>query len=120
MNLSDYSNYDALGLGELVRSREVSASELEALARLAIIKMNGTVNAVIGDVDSSQASDPRSDGPFTGVPFLLKDLGHGYAGVPCDMGSRLGARLLARRPTAPRHAALGHSQSGWVAVGPRR
>ena len=47
MSFQDYSLYDGLGLGELVRRGEVTASELleEAIAR--VERHNGKINAVV-------------------------------------------------------------------------
>ena len=92
MNFDDYAGHDALGLAELVRKGEVSAAELEETARRGIDVVNGTINAVVGDVPVAEGrQETTPDAVFHGVPFLLKDLAHGYAGVPCEMGSRMGA-----------------------------
>ena len=74
---SDYDNYDALGLAELVRSRDVTPDELleEAISRTE--KVDPSINAVVQrHFDEAQAAIKAGlpDGPFTGVPFLLKDL----------------------------------------------
>lgn len=87
MKLDEYARYDGLGLAELVRNGEVSAAELAATARLGIEKVNPTINAVIGNIDS-QSPGPAG-GPFAGLPFLIKDLVMHAEGVRCDMGSRL-------------------------------
>src|SRR4051795_2401703 len=77
MAFKEYSNYDAVGLAELVRKKEVSAKELldEAIARTA--KLDPEINAVVVkhyDYAERQIERGLPDGPFTGVPFLLKDL----------------------------------------------
>ena len=87
----EYNQYDGLGLAELVRKKEISAAELceEAIAR--IESVNPTLNAVITpmyDLARQAVQATLPDGPFTGVPFLLKDLLGDYAGVPQTMGSR--------------------------------
>lgn len=85
ISFADYDKYDGLGLAELVHSREVKPSELveEAISR--IEKLNPQLNAVIykmyEQARKAAAGDPP-DGPFKGVPFLLKDLLMSYAGVP--------------------------------------
>ncbi|HEX4842229.1 MAG TPA: amidase family protein [Limnobacter sp.] len=89
-NFKEYDQYDALGLAELVRKGEVSAAELleESIARTN--KVNPTIHAVIRpmyDHARLQAKQPQ-DGPFMGVPFLLKDLIASYAGVEMTNGSR--------------------------------
>src|SRR5437016_7859990 len=77
MAFKEYGNYDAVGLAELVRKKEVSARELldEAIARTA--KVDPEINAVVVkhyDYAERQIERGLPDGPFTGVPFLLKDL----------------------------------------------
>ncbi|MGH6716867.1 MAG: amidase [Bradyrhizobium sp.] len=77
MTFKEYVNYDAVGLAELVRKKEVSAGELlaEALARTA--KVDPDINAVVVkhyDHAERQIGKGLPQGPFAGVPFLLKDL----------------------------------------------
>ena len=91
MNLREYASYDALGLAELVRSKQVTARELADLARTAIDALNPKINAVIAPItewEARLAAHPAG-APFAGVPFLVKDLVLHLKGVPCDMGSRL-------------------------------
>ncbi|HVN41787.1 MAG TPA: amidase [Steroidobacteraceae bacterium] len=92
MGFPEYGRYDALGLGELVRTGQVSAAELleEALARTAAV--NPKINAVIHLMEN-RARDAIGaglpPGPLSGVPFLIKDLMTAYAGEPMRWGSRL-------------------------------
>jgi amidase len=77
MAFREYGNYDAVGLADLVRGKHVSAKELldEAIARTA--KVDGEINAVVVkhyDFAERQIDQGLPEGPFTGVPFLLKDL----------------------------------------------
>jgi amidase len=88
---SEYGKYDGLGLAGLVRNKEVKPSQLveEAISR--IEKLDPALNAVIHkmyDLAREAAKGGLPDGPFGGVPFLLKDLGAAYAGVPMRSGSR--------------------------------
>lgn len=88
---AEYDNYDALGLANLVRAKQVSASELleEAIERAG--RVNPQLNALICERFEEARKDARSglpDGPFGGVPFLVKDLGPRLAGVPLRRGSR--------------------------------
>jgi amidase len=92
MELHEYARFDGLKLADLVRSKEVKASELAELALKAIEKVNPELNAVIGlIIEGSDKIDEANlpDGPFKGVPFLIKDLVVHAAGVRCDSGSRL-------------------------------
>jgi amidase len=87
----DYDKYDGLGLAELVQKKEVKPSELveEAISR--IEKLNPQINAVIQKMyeQARKAADGDiPDGPFKGVPFLMKDILMAYAGVPLTNGSR--------------------------------
>jgi amidase len=77
MAFKDYGRYDALGLAELVRNKQVAAGELldEAIARTA--RVDPQLNAVVVkhyDFAKRQIDDGLPQGAFTGVPFLLKDL----------------------------------------------
>lgn len=86
----EYDQYDATGLAGLVKGGQVTPLELldEAIARCG--KVNPAINAVIRpmfDLARANATHPV-DGPFSGVPFLLKDLIASYAGVEMNSGSR--------------------------------
>jgi amidase len=77
MAFKEYGSYDGVGLAELVRKKQVSPKELldEAIARTA--KVDPQINAVVVkhyDHAERQIEKGLPDGPFTGVPFLLKDL----------------------------------------------
>jgi amidase len=92
MPFADYGRYDALGLAALVRSGEVTPGELldEALARTA--RVNPQINAVIHLMEARARAEIAAglpDGPFRGVPFLVKDLMTACAGEPMRCGSRL-------------------------------
>ncbi len=87
----EYGHYDALGLAGLVRRGEVSATELLAAALSRCDEINPEINAVIHRFDerarrAAEAGLPA--GPFSGVPFLIKDLLAAFAGEPLRMGSR--------------------------------
>ncbi|MFI6503812.1 amidase [Nonomuraea typhae] len=88
--------YDAVALSELIRAGEISAAEVESLARTAIGRVNGRLNALATSLfDTAPAHS--ADGPLAGVPFLIKDIGPMAAGVPFFMGSRsLGPGVPAR------------------------
>ena len=82
--MDDYQSHDAVGLAALVREKKVSAAELLAAARARADQVNDRINAIVVDVDPP----PAGDGPFAGVPFLLKDLGQDLRGYPTSGGSR--------------------------------
>ncbi|MEV4893190.1 amidase family protein, partial [Nonomuraea sp. NPDC055795] len=83
---------DALAQAELVRTGQVTPAELldDTIDRVG--KTNPAINAVVTTMyDEARATlaAPLPEGPFTGVPFLLKDGGGvAYAGVPMTSASR--------------------------------
>ena len=88
---ADYEAYDGLGLAGLVRRGEVTPDELLDAAIERVEARNGAVNAVISRLDDYGRAAIKAglpDGPFRGVPFLLKDLGGWLAGDRVTRGSR--------------------------------
>lgn len=87
----EYDRRDALGLAELVRAKEVDPSELleEAIARAE--RVNPRLNAIVTPMYdlARRRAKGAIDGPFAGVPFLLKDLLAHYEGVRSCAGSRI-------------------------------
>ena len=87
----EFDQFDGIGLAELVRKKEVSTAELceEAISR--IERVNPKLNAVITkmyDLARKTLQEPLPEAPFTGVPFLLKDILEEFAGIPLTMGSK--------------------------------
>jgi amidase len=92
VSFDEYVRHDALGLAQLVQRGEVSPGELldEALARTAAV--NPKINAVIHLMEEKARAAIATglpEGPFRGVPFLIKDLVMAYGGEPMRSGSRL-------------------------------
>lgn len=86
----EYDDYDALGLAKLVRDGETTAEELleEAIARTE--RINPEINAVVQfHYDEARAAIKAGlpEGPFTGVPYLLKDLNILLKDTVTSMGS---------------------------------
>jgi amidase len=82
---------DALAQADLVRRGEATATELVEAAIERIESVNPRLNAVVTplvDRALAAANAPLPDSPLAGVPFLLKDLGVGIAGVRQTNGSR--------------------------------
>jgi Asp-tRNA(Asn)/Glu-tRNA(Gln) amidotransferase A subunit family amidase len=97
MAFQEYEDYDAMGLAELVRQRQVTPQELLEAAISRIEARDVTINAVVTKMyDQARAAIAAGlpPGPFTGVPFMLKDLGVLYAGVRTSNGSRLFANFV--------------------------
>ena len=87
----EYDQYDGMGLADLVRKKEISPAELCEEAIVRIEKINPQLNAVVTpmyDIARTYISEASLEGPFAGVPFLLKDLLETYAGVAETRGSK--------------------------------
>jgi len=88
---ADYEQYDGLGLADLVRRGKVKPEELLEAAIERVEARNGSVNAVtmkLYDHGRKAIADGLPDGPFRGVPYLMKDLTSNVAGVRMTRGSR--------------------------------
>jgi amidase len=113
----EYDQYDGLGLAELIKKREVSPAEIceEAITR--IERVNPTLNAVITpmyDLARKAVQETLLDGPFKGVPFLLKDLLGDFAGVPQTMGSKACKNYI---PARDSELVKRYKQAGLVILG---
>src|SRR5262249_38037034 len=76
MGFAEYSNYDGLGLAELVKKKKVKPAELVEAAIERIERHNPKLNAVVfKNYDEARArANTKLSGPFAGVPMLLKDI----------------------------------------------
>jgi amidase len=102
ISLNDYSSYDGLGLAELVARKELTPKELVDAALEAVAKVNPQLNAVLQTLPAQAEAEIRAglpQGPFTGVPFLIKELVLHAKNVRCDMGSRLAQGFVAPEDT---------------------
>ncbi len=94
---NNYAAYDGLGLAELISRGEVSASELLETVIKRCEELNPSLNALVHPMFAEARRDVQAGlahGPFHGVPFLLKNLGLSYKGVPTTNGSRLFADVV--------------------------
>ena len=97
MPITDYSEHDGVALGQMVAKGEVTPLELVDAAIDRIERHNGALNAVVHtayDEARERAKGPLPDGPFKGVPFLIKDLGMPVAGWPRTSGSRFARHIV--------------------------
>ncbi len=93
----EYERYDAMGLAELVRNGDATPDELLDAAVARCADRNPVLNAVVVDMEKTAREAIEAglpDGPFRGVPYLLKDLYMLFEGVPITNGSRLFADLV--------------------------
>jgi amidase len=98
MGFADYERYDGLGLAGLVRAGEVKPEEMLEAAIERVEALNPALNAVVTRLyDQARAALAAGlpAGPFTGVPYALKDLGALYTGAVTSYGSRLFAGAVA-------------------------
>jgi amidase len=89
---NDLTWMDAIGQAELVAKKAASPRELCEAAIARIEKLNPALNAVVTPLFEkarAQAASDLPNGPFRGVPFLLKDLICATAGDPLCNGNRL-------------------------------
>ena len=83
---------DATAQAELIRRKEIKPIELVEAVIERVEKMNPDLNLVITklfDEAKTTALGKNFDGPFAGVPFLMKDIGAALAGAPMSMGTAL-------------------------------
>jgi len=95
----EYEKLDALGLADLIKHGEISPTEALDAAIESVELHNPEINAVINKMyDQARAAIAAGlpSGPFTGVPFLLKDLVASYAGVETSNGSEFFRGALAQ------------------------
>ncbi|MCB1741671.1 MAG: amidase [Gammaproteobacteria bacterium] len=98
MQFDEYRQFDAMGLAALVRNRQVHPVELLDAAITRIEALDGRINAVVLRMyEQARVAIAAGlpDGPFTGVPFMIKDLVALCAGVPTTNGSRIFADFVA-------------------------
>ena len=93
----EYKEYDALGLSELLKKKEVSAKELLEEAIFLTETLDPLINAVPQKHFELAKAQAETDlkGPFFGVPFLLKDLHSSLEGTITSDGSRSSAKNVA-------------------------
>ena len=115
----DLATLDATAQADLVRTGAASPSELVAAAIERIEAANAHLNAVITerfDAAVDEAAGTLPDGPFRGVPILLKDLGAAMAGEPQHAGSAL-LKAIGYRAEADSHLVHRLRRAGFVVLG---
>lgn len=93
MNLKEYASFDATGLAQLVRKKEISPMELLDISLAAIDQVNGKLNAVVDDTRDYALQQIRAgidlSAPFCGVPLAIKDCGGFSSQIRATVGTRL-------------------------------
>ena len=85
MNFTEYAACDGLALADLIARGEVTVAEVTACAQAAIDDRNPQLNAVLTDLDGQAYANNK---PFSGIPFLIKELVLTAAGAKSRGGSR--------------------------------
>ena len=119
MDASDLPNLDATAQADLVRSGETSPEELVEASIRNIEELNPKLNAVIHELFEEGLEAARGDipdGPFKGVPFLLKDLGAAFAGQPYHLGMKLLKEADFRAPVDT-YLAQRFRDAGFITIG---
>jgi amidase len=117
ISIEEYAKYDGLGLAELVAKKQVTPQELADTAIAAVAKINPKVNAVLQTLPAeSRAEIGRGlpEGPFRGVPLMIKELVLHAKGVRLDSGCKLAQGFV---PTADTELMARFRRAGLVLVG---
>lgn len=87
--IKEYIHWDGTELAARIASKDISAEEALqcAIERAEEFKEYNAIINPMYDLGKSQISKGLHNGPFTGVPTLLKDLMAHYKGVPTSSGS---------------------------------
>jgi amidase len=107
---------DATAQAQLVSSGEVSPHELVEAAIGRVEALNGELNAVIHPLFEKALDTEPADGPFRGVPMVIKDLVCTTAGDPDHEGMRF-LRDLDWRADEDSWLARRFREAGFVFVG---
>jgi amidase len=113
-----FAALDASGQAELVRRKEASPRELVDAAIARIERLDPSIGAVIHpafEAARAAAANPP-EGPFRGVPILMKDIGGGEAGRPYNAGMRF-LKSAGWREREDSHLAGRFKRAGLVSVG---
>ncbi len=85
---TEYDQYDATGLAQMIAAGQVSTAEVLEAALAKIDAGEPKLNAIAVDAREYAKSQPAIAGPFAGVPFLLKDLAQACTGLRATAGTR--------------------------------
>lgn len=115
----DLSKLDACGLAELIRLKKVSPLEAVDSAIEAAEELNPKLNAIIHpryEKARAEAKGQLADGPFRGVPIVLKDLGAPMAGEPYYGGTTF-LKSIDFRPTSNSYLTQSFLDAGFNVIG---
>ena len=118
MSWDEWAQHDGVALAARVKKGELTAAELAVQAAAGIAKVNPTLSGVV-EVFEDAIVDPGGngadlEGPFAGLPFLMKDLGPTMRGRLQEMGSLL---MRGNRATADTFLTAKMRQAGLNLIG---
>src|SRR5689334_6698130 len=116
MEFSDYVKHDAVALADMVARGEASAGELLDLALAQSARAQPRTNAVCRLMEREARTQLKGplQGPFAGVPFLLKDCAQDFAGLPTTYASPAFAKIPAGEHA---HVVRRYVAAGFVVFG---
>lgn len=93
MSWGEWAQHDGLALAARVKNGELTPVELATQAAAAVAKvdpsLSGVVELFVDAIEDPVENGTKVDGPFSGLPFLMKDLGPTMEGRLQEMGSLL-------------------------------
>ena len=120
ISAEEFAKHDGIALAELVRQKEVTPDELLGIAIARAEAVDPQINAIAGLLKEEARESIRAglpDGPFRGVPILLKDISFAMAGVDAEFGSVL---FRGHKSAADSIAVSRYRKSGVVMFGRTR
>jgi amidase/6-aminohexanoate-cyclic-dimer hydrolase len=118
MSWDEWARHDGMALAERVRRGELTPQELASQAAAGIAKVDPKLSAVVEVFDDALADPARAganlEGPFAGLPFLMKDLGPTMAGRLQEQGSLF---MRGNRPSADTHLTTKMRKAGLNLIG---
>ena len=116
---SELSRLDSYGLAEVIRSGDVSPVEAVQASIDRIERLDGELNAVVTERFERALDDAAGDipdGPFKGVPFILKDLWTSSADEPMHLGNKALKEINYVSPVES-DLARRYREAGFIVVG---
>ena len=118
MSWDEWTRHDGMALAARVKSGELTAAELARQAAEGIAKVDpklcGVVEVFADAIEDQIKAGANTQGPFAGLPFLMKDLGPTMAGRLQEQGSLF---MRGNRPVADTHLTAKMRKAGLNLMG---
>ena len=91
MTPDEYKKLDAIDLANLISKKEITPTELLDAALETLRDSDPSINSVVQvlEEEATQQIAGTKNGPFSGVPFLIKNLNQQIKGTTTTNGSQL-------------------------------